>query len=65
MTSGGGFLQGPPQQWAEELTEVALTYGTSGFILASDETTLTETFAAEVAPAVREMVATARGNDPS
>ncbi|MEU4563136.1 LLM class flavin-dependent oxidoreductase [Actinoplanes sp. NPDC023936] len=60
-TSGRGFLQGPPQQWAEELTEVALTYGTSGFILASDDTTLTRTFAAEVAPAVRELVATARG----
>ena len=57
----GGFLQGPPQQWAEELAEVALTYGTSGFILASDDTTTTQTFAAEVAPAVRELVATARG----
>lgn len=55
-----GFLQGPPRQWAEELTEVALTYGTSGFILASDDTTLTQTFAAEVAPAVREHVAQAR-----
>ncbi|TDC63238.1 LLM class flavin-dependent oxidoreductase [Actinomadura sp. GC306] len=52
-----GFLQGPPAQWAEELTEVALTYGTSGFLLASDDTTLTEAFAAEVAPAVREQVA--------
>ncbi len=56
-----GFLQGPPSQWAEELTEVALTYGTSGFILASDDTTVTQTFAAEVAPAVRKLVADARG----
>ncbi|RIK16533.1 MAG: LLM class flavin-dependent oxidoreductase [Acidobacteria bacterium] len=53
----GGFLQGPPSQWAEELAEVALTYGTSGFVLASDDTRTTQTFAAEVAPAVREMVA--------
>jgi alkanesulfonate monooxygenase SsuD/methylene tetrahydromethanopterin reductase-like flavin-dependent oxidoreductase (luciferase family) len=59
-SQGRGFLQGPPSQWAEELTEVALTYGTSGFILASDEATLTQTFAAEVAPAVKEMVATER-----
>lgn len=33
-----GFLQGPPSQWVEEVTEVALTYGTSGFILASEDT---------------------------
>lgn len=57
---GAGFLQGPPQQWVEELTEVALTYGTSGFILSSDDTTMTRTYAAEVAPAVRETVAAAR-----
>jgi alkanesulfonate monooxygenase SsuD/methylene tetrahydromethanopterin reductase-like flavin-dependent oxidoreductase (luciferase family) len=56
-----GFLQGPPSQWAEELTEVALTHGTSGFILASDDTTLTQTFAAEVTPAVKELVGSARG----
>lgn len=60
-TQGGGFLKGPPSQWVSELTEVALTYGTSGFILASDDTTLTETYAVEVAPAVREAVAAARG----
>lgn len=59
-TQGRSFLQGPPSQWAEELTEVALTYGTSGFILASDDTRLTQTFAAEVAPAVREQVVKAR-----
>ena len=58
--SSGGFLQGPPAQWAEELTEVALTYGTSGFILASDDAATTETYAAEVAPAVREAVAAER-----
>lgn len=52
----GDFLQGPPSQWVEELSEVALTYGTSGFILASDDATTTETFAAEVAPGVREAV---------
>ncbi|BBZ01680.1 N5,N10-methylene tetrahydromethanopterin reductase [Mycolicibacterium chitae] len=59
-SDGGGFLDGPPRQWAEQLTEVALTYGTSGFILASDDAATTERYAAEVAPAVRELVAAAR-----
>lgn len=45
-----------PDQSAEQLAEIALTYGTSGFIVASDDTAVTERFAAEVAPAVREMV---------
>jgi alkanesulfonate monooxygenase SsuD/methylene tetrahydromethanopterin reductase-like flavin-dependent oxidoreductase (luciferase family) len=56
-----GFLQGPPDQWVEELGEVALTYGTSGFILASDDATLTQTFADEVAPGVKKLVDDARG----
>ncbi|EON32975.1 luciferase family protein [Gordonia terrae C-6] len=60
-----GFLQGPPDQWVEELTDVALTYGTSGFILASDDTATTQKYAAEVAPAVREAVAAERGRRPS
>lgn len=50
-----------PPTWVEELTDVALTYGTSGFVLASDDTVTTERFAAEVVPAVREEVARARG----
>ena len=57
---GTGLLQGPPHQWAEELAEIALTYGTSGFVLASDDTATTELYAAEVAPAVRERVAKER-----
>lgn len=56
-----GFLQGPPDQWVEELADTALTYGTSGFVLASDDAFTTELFATEVAPAVREEVAAARG----
>lgn len=46
---------------AEQLAEIALTYGTSGFILPSDDTATTERFAAEVAPAVRELVTAERG----
>lgn len=55
-----GFLQGPADQWAEELADVTLTYGVSAFVLASDDTGTTETFAAEVAPATRELVAAER-----
>jgi alkanesulfonate monooxygenase SsuD/methylene tetrahydromethanopterin reductase-like flavin-dependent oxidoreductase (luciferase family) len=62
-SQGRGFLQGPPSQWAKEIIEVALTYGTSGFILASDDATLTQTFAGEVVPAVKELLATARKSE--
>jgi alkanesulfonate monooxygenase SsuD/methylene tetrahydromethanopterin reductase-like flavin-dependent oxidoreductase (luciferase family) len=58
--AGRGFLQGPPSQWVEQLAEVTLTYGTSAYLLASDDTATTELFAAEVAPAVREFVAASR-----
>ena len=58
--SSGGLLDGPPGQWTQELTEIALTQGTSGFILASDDAATIELFAAEVAPAVRELVAAER-----
>lgn len=60
-SSGNGSpLDGPPQQWAEELATVALEYGVSSFILAADDTATIELFASEVAPATRELVATAR-----
>ena len=59
-STSGGFLNGPPSQWAEELRDVALTYGTSGFILASDDPTTTQTFASEVAPEVKRLVAAER-----
>jgi hypothetical protein len=54
-------LQGPPQQWADELTTIALEYGVSGFILASDDAATIERYAHEVAPAAREAVARERG----
>ena len=55
-----GFLDGPPDQWAEELAGLTLEYGTSGFILASDDPAALELFAKEVAPATRELVAAER-----
>ncbi|QTE30122.1 LLM class flavin-dependent oxidoreductase [Pengzhenrongella sicca] len=59
--AGGGLLVGPPAQWADELAEIALRYGASGFIVAADDPATIEAFAGEVAPAVRELVAAERG----
>lgn len=54
---GRGQLNGPAEQWARELTELALGEGVSTFILASDDPDDLRRFAGEVAPAVRELVA--------
>ncbi|MCG5212819.1 LLM class flavin-dependent oxidoreductase [Streptosporangium soli] len=62
--TGDGFLQGPPKVWAEQLAELTLAHGVSGYILASDSAVAIQRFAAEVAPAVRELVETARGTSP-
>lgn len=43
-----------------QLTDATVTYGTSAFILASDDAATTERFATEVAPAVRREVHRAR-----
>jgi alkanesulfonate monooxygenase SsuD/methylene tetrahydromethanopterin reductase-like flavin-dependent oxidoreductase (luciferase family) len=59
---GAGFLAGPPRVWAEQLAEVALTSGISAFFLyRAHDADVIRRFAAEVAPAVRELVA-AEGN---
>ncbi|MDQ1691692.1 MAG: hypothetical protein QOD87_1800 [Pseudonocardiales bacterium] len=55
-SSSNGFLDGPADQWAEELAGLTLEYGISGFILGSDDPTMIERFGVEVAPAVRELV---------
>lgn len=55
-----GPLTGPVEQWVEELTELALEDGMSAFILGSDDPVVLERFGAEVAPAVREAVASER-----
>ena len=60
--SRGGSLDGPPGQWVEELTELALSDGVGTFILAADDSAAIEIFAAEVAPAVRELVAAERAH---
>jgi alkanesulfonate monooxygenase SsuD/methylene tetrahydromethanopterin reductase-like flavin-dependent oxidoreductase (luciferase family) len=58
--SGSSLLNGPPRQWAEELAGITLDYGITGFILAADDAPTIELFAAEVAPATRELVAAER-----
>jgi alkanesulfonate monooxygenase SsuD/methylene tetrahydromethanopterin reductase-like flavin-dependent oxidoreductase (luciferase family) len=58
--SGRSLLSGSPQQWAEDLAQITLRYGITGFILAADDVPTIELFAAEVAPATRELVAAER-----
>jgi alkanesulfonate monooxygenase SsuD/methylene tetrahydromethanopterin reductase-like flavin-dependent oxidoreductase (luciferase family) len=58
--NGSEFLQGPAKVWAEQLTGVALDEGISGFILTVNDTATIDQFAAEVVPAVRELVAAER-----
>jgi alkanesulfonate monooxygenase SsuD/methylene tetrahydromethanopterin reductase-like flavin-dependent oxidoreductase (luciferase family)/hemerythrin-like domain-containing protein len=59
--TGAGFLEGTPQQWAEQLAELTLATGMSTYILAADSAGDLRRFAEEVAPAARELVADARG----
>ncbi|MET8160686.1 LLM class flavin-dependent oxidoreductase [Sphaerisporangium sp. NPDC005289] len=61
---GGGLLQGPPAVWVERLLPLALQEGVSTFILASDDPQTIQTFAEEVAPALREAVAAERSSTP-
>ncbi|MGW0432836.1 LLM class flavin-dependent oxidoreductase [Micromonospora sp. NPDC003197] len=57
---GRGFLQGPPAVWVEQLAELTLDEGVSGYILMAESADGIRRFAAEVAPAVRELVAAER-----
>jgi Luciferase-like monooxygenase/Hemerythrin HHE cation binding domain len=54
--SSRGFLDGPADQWAEELAGAALEHGISTFILGSDDPATLQRFASEVVPLVRELV---------
>ncbi len=58
--NGSEFLQGPAKVWAEQLTGLALDEGISGFILTVNDTATIDQFAAEVVPAVRELVTAER-----
>ncbi|MBC6456519.1 LLM class flavin-dependent oxidoreductase [Actinomadura sp. HBU206391] len=58
-----GFLNGPVEQWTDELTDLAVGSGMDTFILwpEGDQDTQMRRFAEEVVPAVRERVAEERG----
>ncbi|SHN45078.1 LLM class flavin-dependent oxidoreductase [Cryptosporangium aurantiacum] len=58
---GTGFLTGPPAMWAEQLAELALGSGISGFITMGDDPDEVRRFAAEVVPAVNDLVDAERG----
>lgn len=62
---GAGFLDGPPALWAEQLAELVLDHGVSGFVLApgGDPERDLRVFAEEVAPLVRAAVERERGGD--
>jgi alkanesulfonate monooxygenase SsuD/methylene tetrahydromethanopterin reductase-like flavin-dependent oxidoreductase (luciferase family)/hemerythrin-like domain-containing protein len=53
---GGGFLQGSPEDWAEQLAELSLGEGMSAYVLTADDPDLIRRFGGEVAPRVRELV---------
>ncbi len=58
--AGGGFLRGRPSEWAEQLAGLTLEQGVATYILATDDPDDVRRFGEEVAPAVRDLVATER-----
>lgn len=56
-----GFLTGTPSTWAEQLAEITLRDGISTYLLGTADPNDIQAFGEEVAPAVREIVAKARG----
>lgn len=63
-----GLFRGTPQDWAEQLTDLAVGIGMSTFIVGADDPDFVRRFAAEVVPLTRELVAAEReggGRDES
>jgi alkanesulfonate monooxygenase SsuD/methylene tetrahydromethanopterin reductase-like flavin-dependent oxidoreductase (luciferase family) len=56
-----GPFDGPPEAWVDQLAELALTHGMSGFLFGGDDASRLERIGTEIAPAVREIVARERG----
>ena len=54
--SPGGFLEGPSEQWVDDLLPLVIDDGVGTFILMSDDPRTMEQFALEVAPVLREAV---------
>ena len=58
--ASNGILHGPVEQWVEELTDLAITYGFDTFILWAEGEGQLSRFAERVVPAVRAQVAAER-----
>ncbi|MFL6166285.1 MAG: LLM class flavin-dependent oxidoreductase [Ornithinibacter sp.] len=58
--SGGGFLRGRPSDWAEQLAGLTLEQGMATYVLGTDDPDDVRRFGEEVAPRVRDLVATER-----
>ena len=61
---GHEYLRGTPAVMAERLAALTLDHGTSTFILGSDDPDELQRFAAEVVPAVRDLVDRERAGPP-
>jgi len=59
--ASNGMLHGPVNQWVEELTDLATTYGFDTFIFWGEGEGQLRKFAEEVVPAVREQIVAERG----
>ncbi|WFE99985.1 LLM class flavin-dependent oxidoreductase [Micromonospora sp. WMMD964] len=55
-----GFLQGPPEQWVDQLLPLVLEEGFSTFLIGRDDPRLIQALGQEIAPALREAVARER-----
>lgn len=55
-SSPGGFLEGPSEQWVDDLLPLVVNDGVGTFILMTDDLRTMEQFAGQVAPALREAV---------
>ena len=58
--SSRGLLDGPVEQWIDQLADLALTHGVSAVLIGGDDVATTERFAHEVVPVVRDVVARER-----
>ena len=58
--ASNGILRGPVDQWVDELTDLAVTYGFDTFILWAEGEGQLSRFAEQVVPAVRAQVAAQR-----
>jgi alkanesulfonate monooxygenase SsuD/methylene tetrahydromethanopterin reductase-like flavin-dependent oxidoreductase (luciferase family) len=63
MIGGDGFPRGPVRVWPEQLAELTITQGMSGYIFGANAADQIERFAAEVVPATRELVAVERAGN--